>query len=77
MFMSPIFYPASALPENYQYLLYLNPLTPIVEMTRDMLCWGKIPDLVVLGIYWLATAVIGWLGFAWFQKTRKGFADVL
>lgn len=77
MFLSPIFYPVSALPENYQHLLYLNPLTPVVEMTRDVLFWGKTPDLVVLCIYWLATAVIAWFGFAWFQKTRKGFADVL
>jgi lipopolysaccharide transport system permease protein len=77
MFLSPIFYPVSALPENYQHLLYLNPLTPVVEMTRDVLYWGRIPDLVVLCIYWLATAIFAWLGFAWFQKTRKGFADVL
>lgn len=77
MFMSPIFYPVSALPENYRQLLYLNPLTPVIEMTRDVLYWGKIPYAHVLGMYWLATAVIAWLGFAWFQKTRKGFADVL
>lgn len=77
MFLSPIFYPVSALPEDYQHLLYLNPLTPAVEMIRDVLYWGKIPDLALLCIYWIATAVIAWLGFAWFQKTRKGFADVL
>ena len=77
MFMSPIFYPVSALPENYRHLLYLNPLTPVIEMTRDVLYWGKMPDFPLLGIYWLITAFIAWLGFAWFQKTRKGFADVL
>lgn len=77
MFLSPIFYPVSALPENYRHLLYLNPLTPVIEMTRDVLYWGNVPDLQLLGIYWLATAFIAWLGFAWFQKTRKGFADVL
>lgn len=77
MFMSPIFYPVSALPENYRHLLYLNPLTPVIEMTRDVLYWGKMPDFPLLSIYWLLTAFIAWLGFAWFQKTRKGFADVL
>ena len=77
MFMSPIFYPASALPEDYRYLLYLNPLTPVVELTRDVLFWGKTPAFVLLGVYCLASATIAWLGFAWFQKTRKGFADVL
>lgn len=77
MFLSPIFYPASALPEGYRHLLYLNPLTPVIEMTRDVLYWGKAPDFQLLAFYWLATSVIAWLGFAWFQKTRKGFADVL
>lgn len=77
MFLSPIFYPASALPEAYRDILYLNPLTPIIEMTRDLLYWGKTPDLIVASTYWFATSLIAWLGFAWFQKTRKGFADVL
>jgi lipopolysaccharide transport system permease protein len=77
LFLSPVFYPASALPNEYRYLLYINPLTPVIEMTRDVLYWGRPPDAQVLGTYWLATVVVGWLGFAWFQKTRKGFADVL
>ena len=77
MFLSPIFYPISALPENYQHLLYLNPLTPVIEMARDVLYWGKIPDFSLLTLYYLVTGIVAWMGFAWFQKTRKGFADVL
>jgi lipopolysaccharide transport system permease protein len=77
MFLSPIFYPATALPETYRYWLYLNPLTPAIEQVRDVLYWGKPPNFALLGLYWLATTAISWLGFAWFQKTRKGFADVL
>ena len=77
MFLSPIFFPASALPEAYRPLLYMNPLTPVIEQTRDVLFWGKAPDFAMLGIYFIATSIIAWLGFAWFQKTRKGFADVL
>jgi lipopolysaccharide transport system permease protein len=55
----------------------MNPLTPVIEQTRDVLFWGKAPDFAMLGIYLVATSIIAWLGFAWFQKTRKGFADVL
>jgi lipopolysaccharide transport system permease protein len=77
MFLSPIFYPATALPETYRHWLYLNPLTPAIELIRDVLFWGKAPNVGLLGLYWLATAAISWLGFAWFQKARKGFADVL
>lgn len=77
MFLSPIFYPASALPEAYRQFLYINPLTPVIEQTREILVWGHAPDFTLIGIYLIAASVIAWLGFAWFQKTRRGFADVL
>ena len=77
MFLSPVFYPATALPEAYRHLLYLNPLTPVIEQTRAVLYFGETPDFMMLAIYWLASFIFAWLGFAWFQKTRKGFADVL
>jgi lipopolysaccharide transport system permease protein len=77
MFLSPIFYPVSALPEAYRHLLLFNPLTPVIEQAREVLYWGKVPDMTVLSAYLLAAAFIAWLGFAWFQKTRRGFADVL
>ena len=77
MFLSPIFYPASALPEKYRNLVYLNPLTSVIEQTRTVLFWGESPDFLMLACYWVAAAVIAFLGFAWFQKTRSGFADVL
>ncbi len=77
MFMTPIFYPITALPEEFRQWLYYNPLTPVVEQARDVLYWGKSPNFSMLGVYTLLSAVVAWLGFAWFQKTRKGFADVL
>lgn len=77
MFMSPIFYPATALPEEYRSLLYMNPLTIIIEQTRDVLFWQKTPDLQTLLIYTIVSLCFACAGFAWFQKTRKGFADVL
>ena len=77
MFMSPIFYPASSLPEQFRGYLLLNPLTPAIELTRDVLFWGKTPDLRLVFAYFLITGAVACLGFAWFQKTRKGFADVL
>ncbi|MGZ8187227.1 MAG: ABC transporter permease [Methylosarcina sp.] len=77
LFLSPIFYPVSALPIEYQPLLLLNPLTPVIEQARDVLIWNKVPDWHFYTLYLLASGLIAWLGFAWFQKTRKGFADVL
>ena len=77
MFMTPIFYPITALPEAFRPWLYLSPLTTIVEQARDALYWGRPPNLSQLGMYALVSFIVAWLGFLWFQKTRKGFADVL
>ena len=76
-FISPIFYPPTAIPEPYRFLVYLNPLTPILGNFRYALLgqgefnWGLWLGWTVLG------GVLAWLGYVWFMKTRKGFADVL
>jgi lipopolysaccharide transport system permease protein len=77
MFLSPVFYPITAVPERFRQIIMANPLTFIIEQAREVLIWGHLPDWIGLGIYTFAATVIAWLGYAWFQKTRKGFADVL
>jgi lipopolysaccharide transport system permease protein len=77
IFISPVFYPVSSFPEKYRILLHFNPLTSAMEMMRGALYWGIAPEFKLLAWYWLVAAVVAWLGFFWFQKTRKGFADVL
>jgi lipopolysaccharide transport system permease protein len=77
MFLSPVFYPITAVPERFRQIIMANPLTFIIEQAREVLIWGHTPNWVGLGIYTLVAIVVAWLGYAWFQKTRKGFADVL
>lgn len=77
LFLSPIFYPVSALPESMQPVLLANPLTFVIEQSRGAVLWGKMPDWQGLGLYTLAALGVAWGGFAWFQRTRHGFADVL
>jgi lipopolysaccharide transport system permease protein len=77
MFVSPIFFPITALPEKYHIYVYLNPLSFIIEQGREVLIFSHIPDFTGLLIYSTFGGVTALLGFAWFQKARKGFADVL
>lgn len=77
MFLSPVFYPITALPEKLRPLIMMNPLTFIIEQARAVLIWGKLPDFTGLGIYCIVSLLVMWFGYAWFQKTRGGFADVL
>lgn len=77
MFLSPVFYPLSALPKKFQLWLHLNPLTFIIEAARNALIFGDAPDWKGLVFVLAASLAIATGGFWWFQKTRKGFADVL
>lgn len=77
MFLSPVFYPVSAVPEQFRPFIMLNPLTFIIEQAREVLIWGHLPDWTGLGIYLIVSIFVAWMGYAFFQKTRKGFADVL
>lgn len=77
MFLSPVFYPLTAVPERFRPWIMANPLTFIIEQCREVIVWGHMPLWSGLGIYTLSASVVAWAGYAWFQKTRKGFADVL
>jgi lipopolysaccharide transport system permease protein len=77
LFLSPVFYPISALPERYQFWIHFNPLTFIIEEGRKVVIWGQWPDMTGWAIYLAVSILVAWAGFWWFQKTRKGFADVL
>lgn len=77
MFLGPIFYPVTAVPEGIRWLLYLNPLTPVLEFSKDVLFWGTVPSLAMLGGTILAAWVAAWLGHLCFAKLRPGFADVV
>ncbi|MCB9099339.1 MAG: ABC transporter permease [Anaerolineales bacterium] len=76
-FLTPIFYPLSAIPANIRFLLYLNPLTFIVNHFRRVTLWGQMPDwFEFLGLT-LGTLIICLLGYIWFMKSKKAFADVI
>ena len=77
LFLAPVFYPMSAVPEKYRIFMLINPLTFIIEETRQVLIWGRMPNWSGWGVYSAISICIAWAGFWWFQKTRKGFADVL
>lgn len=77
MFLSPIFYPITALPEQYRPFMHISPLTFAVEQARNTMIWGSSIDWGMWCVYFTASVFVAWLGFASFQKTRKGFADVL
>ena len=77
LFLSPIFYPLSAVPLWLRPVYVLNPLTFIISDARSVIIWGEVPNWhhVVIGTVSAAAGALA--GFAWFQRTRRGFADAL
>lgn len=77
LFLSPVFYPADKVPEPFSSLLMLNPLTFVIESFRNGLISNTPPDLLPYLIYLAISVGVACGGYAWFQKTRPGFADVI
>lgn len=77
LFISAVFFPISSLPERYQFWLHFNPLAIIIEQSRGVLVFGQLPSPLACLAMMALGSVMAWAGFAWFQKTRRGFADVL
>ena len=77
LFLAPVFYPIESIPEAYRIFLMCNPITIPVMQLRDLMLWGK---PLHWGLWTLSLAIsllVCQLGYWWFQKSRRGFADVL
>jgi lipopolysaccharide transport system permease protein len=76
-FITPLFYPTEFIPEPYRLAILYNPLTFIVDNVRRVVLWGELPEWPQLALWLVLSAATMQLGYAWFMKTKKGFADVL
>jgi lipopolysaccharide transport system permease protein len=77
VFMSAVFYPIERVPEQWQPLVYYNPLAVIIENARRPLLWGELPQWDRLAWITLLAAVVMQAGYAWFMRTKRGMADVV
>lgn len=77
MYITPIIYPASIVPDKFHRLYFLNPLVSIMEGLRESVLYANVPPLnvilypLILGIFLIVT------GFIFFRKTEKYFSDFI
>lgn len=77
MYLTPIFYPEAQVPPSYRWLVDLNPASPLIRSYRRILLEGKLPDWKGLTITTGFALVVFVIGYWWFERTKKAFADVL
>jgi lipopolysaccharide transport system permease protein len=77
MYVTPIIYPETIVPERFRLLINLNPFTPLVRCYRRIFLDAQAPDWIGLGYFSLIALIVFVFGYWWFARTRKSFADVI
>jgi lipopolysaccharide transport system permease protein len=77
LFLSSAIVPVQNIPEQYRWVFQINPLSYIIDQSREVLVWGHLPDFAGLALYFAFACGFACLGYAWFVLTKRGFADVL
>lgn len=77
MFLTPVFFPASAFPKKFAVFLDLNPIAYFIEALRSTIMLNELPALEPTATYLIVATVICFGGYRFFQKAKRGFADVI
>lgn len=77
MYLTPIIYPESIVPERYRPFINANPFTPLIRSYRHIILEGSSPDWSGLAYFAIFAFVFFVFGYWWFARTRRGFADVI
>ena len=77
MYLTPIIYPESIVPDRFRFLINANPFTPLVRSYRRIFLEGLAPDWRGLAYFTVVALVVFAFGYWWFARTRKSFADVI
>ena len=76
-YSAPILYPLSLIPDNLQFLVYINPFTTFAEAYHDVVLRDTLPDVTTFLAILLFAAIVLFLGSYIFKRLEPGFADVL
>jgi lipopolysaccharide transport system permease protein len=77
MFATPVFYEASNVPEGWRFLIYLNPLTGIIEMMRAIILRGEWPDALAYASSFVASMLIFYAGRTLFMRKKTILVDII
>ncbi|OEE68507.1 sugar ABC transporter permease [Enterovibrio norvegicus] len=77
LFLSPIFYPVSAIPEKYHVFIFMNPFAYLIEQAREILIYDNMPDISGLVTYSIFSILFLLISMKFFNKLKAGFSDVI
>ncbi len=77
MYMTPIFYPLSIVPERFRMFIYINPMTPLVTAYRDLLLNDRPPQTAGSVYFAVVSLLVFFAGYRFFTKNHLRFVDLI
>jgi lipopolysaccharide transport system permease protein len=77
LFMTPVIYPTSIIPERFRFLILLNPMTGIIDAFRATALPGKELEIIPLGISLGIGLLVFFIGLTIFNRAEREFADII
>lgn len=77
LFVTPVIYPVGIVPDDWKFLLFVNPMTAVVESTRSILFTTPAPNLIMMATSVVSAFIILVAGLYYFKRTESYFADTL
>ena len=74
---TPIAYTVNLIPQEFQWIVMINPAYYMLEIYRDVLFYGKIPNLQIIGPFLIFSVVLFLISILFFRKTKSGFGELL
>jgi lipopolysaccharide transport system permease protein len=77
LFITPVIYPVGIVPESLKWILFINPMTAVVEISRSLLFGGMHPNMALISISIISSIFLFVSGVFYFKKTESYLADLL
>jgi lipopolysaccharide transport system permease protein len=77
MFATPVFFSHETLSPNMKLLMYANILTGFIEIIRDIVVFGQIPNGLVIAWTLFISLFFFWFGYWFFRHQQDAIADVI
>ena len=77
LFVTPVIYPITSIPQQYQWLLYLNPMTGVINAMRSSFLGTAVINWPLTAISMAVALAVFAVGFIYFKSTEREFADII
>jgi ABC-type polysaccharide/polyol phosphate export permease len=75
--VTPIAYTVNMIPDEFHWIVQLNPAYYMIEINRDVLFYGRVPELTILMPFLIFSVVLFVTSIWFFRKTKTGFGELL